>query len=76
MLLMFVVERLGGVMQVTYTLGGVTGGAQFGLFILGMFFPWANAMVSFPYLVSGPPSHGSAQAARVHPPSFSASLNF
>ncbi|KAJ1532030.1 hypothetical protein ONE63_000664 [Megalurothrips usitatus] len=42
MLLMFVVERLGSVLQVTYTLGGVTGGAQLGLFVLGMFVPWAN----------------------------------
>lgn len=46
MLLMFVVEKMGGVLQITYTLSGVTGGAQLGLFLLGLFVPWANAMVS------------------------------
>ncbi|XP_052120880.1 sodium-coupled monocarboxylate transporter 1-like [Frankliniella occidentalis] len=42
MALMFVVERLGSVLQVTYTLSGITGGAQLGLFVLGLFVPWAN----------------------------------
>ena len=52
--MIFVVENLGGVLQVAISLSGITGGASFGLFILGMFFPWSNSKVS--YVCSAPPS--------------------
>jgi hypothetical protein len=32
-------------LQIGVTLSGVTNGAMFGLFSLGMFFPWANTKV-------------------------------
>ncbi|PSN35895.1 hypothetical protein C0J52_18975 [Blattella germanica] len=42
-LMVFVVERLGGILQLAYTTGGVTSGAFLGIFSLGIFFPRANA---------------------------------
>ncbi|XP_067672704.1 sodium-dependent multivitamin transporter-like [Haliotis asinina] len=45
--LTFVVSRLGSVLQATYTIGSITNGPLFGLFILGMFFPSANKMGAF-----------------------------
>ncbi|KAJ9575559.1 hypothetical protein L9F63_007567, partial [Diploptera punctata] len=42
-LMVFVVERLGAIIQLVYTMGGVTSGAFLGLFSLGMFFPRANS---------------------------------
>ncbi|XP_067672707.1 sodium-coupled monocarboxylate transporter 1-like [Haliotis asinina] len=38
----FMVSRLGGILQATYTVASITSGPLFGLFILGMFFPRAN----------------------------------
>lgn len=43
--LVFVVEQLGSVMQVAISFNGMVGGVTFGLFSLGMFFPWANTKV-------------------------------
>lgn len=40
--MVFVVERLGGILQMAISLTGVTSGALVGVFSLGMFFPWAN----------------------------------
>lgn len=40
--LVFWIERMGSVVQIAVTVGGVTYGAMLGLFSLGMFFPWAN----------------------------------
>ncbi|KAF5303911.1 hypothetical protein FQA39_LY01696 [Lamprigera yunnana] len=41
-LLVFVVERLGGIFQLSITFGGITAGTLVGLFSLGMLFPSAN----------------------------------
>nr|CAD7412927.1 unnamed protein product [Timema cristinae] len=41
--MVFIVERLGGVFELTMSLSGITTGTFLGLFILGMVFPWANA---------------------------------
>ncbi|XP_066992320.2 sodium-coupled monocarboxylate transporter 2 [Anabrus simplex] len=40
--LIFVVERLGSVLELGYSMGGITSGALLGLFSLGILFPWAN----------------------------------
>ncbi|XP_048248390.1 sodium-dependent multivitamin transporter-like [Haliotis rufescens] len=41
--LAFVVSQLGSVLQASYTVYSILNGPTFGLFVLGMFFPWANA---------------------------------
>ncbi|XP_034240033.1 sodium-coupled monocarboxylate transporter 2-like isoform X3 [Thrips palmi] len=43
-LLVFVVERIGGLVQVAMSLGSVTSGTMLGLFTLGMLVPRANAL--------------------------------
>lgn len=44
--LVFVVERLGGILEVTLTLNGLIGGVTLGLFGLGILFARANMKVS------------------------------
>lgn len=41
--LVFLVDRLGDIFQVSLTLNGVTAGAMLGLFTLGMLIPWATS---------------------------------
>nr|CAD7397406.1 unnamed protein product [Timema poppensis] len=41
--MVFIVERLGGILQVAIATSGVTSGATLGIFVIGMFFPWANS---------------------------------
>lgn len=45
--LVFIVERLGGVLQATLTLNGLIGGTTLGLFVLGIAFKSANTKGAF-----------------------------
>lgn len=45
--LVFIVERLGGVLQATLTLNGLIGGVTLGLFVLGIAFKTANTAGAF-----------------------------
>lgn len=44
--LVFVVENMGTVLQLSITLSSVTGGPIFGLFIMGLMCPWVKKRVS------------------------------
>ncbi|GAB0089909.1 sodium-coupled monocarboxylate transporter 1 [Sergentomyia squamirostris] len=46
-ILVFVVEKLGGILQATLTLNGLIGGVTLGLFLLGIFFEQANSTGAF-----------------------------
>lgn len=46
--LVFVVDRLGGIVEVALSFNGITSGPSLGLFTLGMLFPSANANVRNP----------------------------
>lgn len=48
--LVFVVEKLGTVLQLATTLGAVTQGPMLGLYTLGTCTPWINANVIFMFL--------------------------
>ncbi|XP_059468278.1 sodium-coupled monocarboxylate transporter 2-like [Neocloeon triangulifer] len=41
--LVFVVDKLGAIIQLSRTISGVTAGAMLGIFVLGMTVPWINA---------------------------------
>lgn len=60
--LVFVVERLGGILQATLTLNGLIGGVTLGLFSLGILFRHANAKVGPNHLKQSPIYHTAANA--------------
>lgn len=41
------VERFSSIFQIVVTVAGVTTGSKFGVFMLGMLYPWANSKVCF-----------------------------
>lgn len=43
-MMVFVVEQLGSILELAVSLSGVTTGATFGLFVLGLFVPWAETV--------------------------------
>lgn len=45
--MVFLVEKMGALIQAGKSLAGITAGTLLGLFSLGMFFPWANSTVLF-----------------------------
>lgn len=45
MSMVFIVEKLGSVLQVAISFSGVTNGAMLGVFVMGMIFPRANSKV-------------------------------
>ncbi|KAL7298372.1 hypothetical protein TKK_0008713 [Trichogramma kaykai] len=51
--LVFVVEKLGGVLSVTNSLAAIAAGVSFGVFTLGMLFPWTNSKGAFSGAVAG-----------------------
>ncbi|XP_017888479.1 sodium-coupled monocarboxylate transporter 1 [Ceratina calcarata] len=45
--LLFLVEKLGGVLVITGSLAAIAAGTSFGVFTLGILFPWANSKGAF-----------------------------
>ncbi|XP_033191923.1 sodium-coupled monocarboxylate transporter 1 [Bombus vancouverensis nearcticus] len=45
--LLFLVEKLGGVLAITGSLAAIAAGTSFGVFTLGILFPWTNAKGAF-----------------------------
>ncbi|KAK9309789.1 hypothetical protein QLX08_000612 [Tetragonisca angustula] len=45
--LLFLVEKLGGVLAITGSLAAIAAGTSFGVFTLGIFFPWTNSKGAF-----------------------------
>ncbi|KAL0102303.1 hypothetical protein PUN28_018672 [Cardiocondyla obscurior] len=51
--LLFLIERLGGVLAVTNSLAAIAAGTSFGVFTLGILFPWANSKGAFVGAIAG-----------------------
>ncbi|XP_033219008.1 sodium-coupled monocarboxylate transporter 2-like [Belonocnema kinseyi] len=51
--LLFLVEKLGGVLSVTNSLAAIAAGTSFGVFTLGMLVPWTNSKGAFAGAVAG-----------------------
>lgn len=45
--LVYIVEHMGTVLQLTMSLEAITNGPLFGIFTIGIFMPWINGNVSF-----------------------------
>lgn len=50
---LFLIEKLGGVLSVTNSLAAIAAGTSFGVFTLGVLFPWANSKGAFIGAVAG-----------------------
>ncbi|XP_072747125.1 sodium-coupled monocarboxylate transporter 2 isoform X2 [Anoplolepis gracilipes] len=50
---LFLIEKLGGVLSVTNSLAAIAAGTSFGVFTLGILFPWANSKGAFIGAVAG-----------------------
>ncbi|TGZ50822.1 sodium-coupled monocarboxylate transporter 1-like [Temnothorax curvispinosus] len=53
MCLLFLIEKLGGVLAVTNSLAAIAAGTSFGVFTLGILFPWANSKGAFIGAIAG-----------------------
>ncbi|XP_011054030.1 PREDICTED: sodium-coupled monocarboxylate transporter 1-like isoform X1 [Acromyrmex echinatior] len=51
--LLFLIEKLGGVLSVTGSLAAIAAGTSFGVFTLGILFPWANSKGAFVGTIAG-----------------------
>lgn len=50
---LFLIEKLGGVLSVTNSLAAIAAGTSFGVFTLGILFPWANSKGAFIGAIAG-----------------------
>ncbi|GAB1864998.1 Sodium-coupled monocarboxylate transporter 1 [Camponotus japonicus] len=50
---LFLIEKLGGVLSVTNSLAAIAAGTSFGVFTLGLLFPWANSKGAFIGAIAG-----------------------
>lgn len=51
--LLFLIEKLGGVLSVTSSLAAIAAGTSFGVFTLGMLCPWTNSKGAFAGAIAG-----------------------
>ncbi|CAK9815791.1 Sodium-coupled monocarboxylate transporter 1 [Anthophora quadrimaculata] len=51
--LIFLVEKLGGVLVITGSLAAIAAGTSFGVFTLGILFPWTNSKGAFMGAITG-----------------------
>ncbi|XP_011694864.1 PREDICTED: sodium-coupled monocarboxylate transporter 1-like [Wasmannia auropunctata] len=51
--LLFLIEKLGGVLAVTGSLAAIAAGTSFGVFTLGILFPWTNSKGAFVGAIAG-----------------------